>query len=401
MHEHIQAYFENEKRLNSINTATISPPSSVSKGEKSKFSKYRTEHAVSICTSEEIENLKKFDSPIKSSLKKSTHKFDYKIESPVQERQSFARDKNTVNMDLKRVSSQNLDDFEEKKEDEIEKTKNSFEKLSDKNSFDEIPLEQSFSKTRRQSSITKSLRLSYISRKKSLIKEKNDFEDANEKEEKERTNHRLMYRQRRSNLIDTNIHHFDHLFVLFLCCNIEKYNETVLISLYFSLLTFIYKILHFQGTFVESTIRNIDQTTSTLLEHKKEKKRFIKNIFEVNLSYELFNCGQTTSYSDGEIKNVSLKEKKKMSLKDEEDGDDIVMFLSDNCLDRVFYTNSNNMDALHHDPEMNIGINDFEFLKLISKGAYGRVWLVKRIKTGDIYAMKIVNFAEKVVNYII
>lgn len=121
----------------------------------------------------------------------------------------------------------------------------------------------------------------------------------------------------------------------------------------------------------------------------------------MNLSYELFNCGQTTSYSDGEIKNVSLKEKKKMSLKDEEDGDDIVMFLSDNCLDRVFYTNSNNMDALHHDPEMNIGINDFEFLKLISKGAYGRVWLVKRIKTGDIYAMKIVNFAEKVVNFII
>jgi serine/threonine protein kinase len=42
-----------------------------------------------------------------------------------------------------------------------------------------------------------------------------------------------------------------------------------------------------------------------------------------------------------------------------------------------------------------MGINDFEFIKLISKGAYGRVWLVRRKKTEDVYAMKIVNFAEK------
>lgn len=45
---------------------------------------------------------------------------------------------------------------------------------------------------------------------------------------------------------------------------------------------------------------------------------------------------------------------------------------------------------------IDIGIKDFEFLKLISKGAYGRVWLTKRKSTGDLYAMKIVNFAEKV-----
>jgi hypothetical protein len=45
---------------------------------------------------------------------------------------------------------------------------------------------------------------------------------------------------------------------------------------------------------------------------------------------------------------------------------------------------------------MDFDINDFEFLKMISKGAYGRVWLVKRKKTNDIYAMKIINFGEKV-----
>ena len=38
-----------------------------------------------------------------------------------------------------------------------------------------------------------------------------------------------------------------------------------------------------------------------------------------------------------------------------------------------------------------IGILDFDFIKLINKGAFGRVWLVKRKQTGDIYAMKIVN----------
>ena len=45
---------------------------------------------------------------------------------------------------------------------------------------------------------------------------------------------------------------------------------------------------------------------------------------------------------------------------------------------------------------VSVGIGDFEFIKLISKGAFGRVWLVKRKLTGDIYAMKIINFAEKV-----
>jgi len=42
-----------------------------------------------------------------------------------------------------------------------------------------------------------------------------------------------------------------------------------------------------------------------------------------------------------------------------------------------------------------ITINDFEFIKLISKGAYGRVWLVRRKITGDHYAMKIINFADR------
>lgn len=46
--------------------------------------------------------------------------------------------------------------------------------------------------------------------------------------------------------------------------------------------------------------------------------------------------------------------------------------------------------------EQNANIKDFEFMKIISKGAFGKVYLVKRKATGDYYAMKMVNFAEKV-----
>ena len=49
-------------------------------------------------------------------------------------------------------------------------------------------------------------------------------------------------------------------------------------------------------------------------------------------------------------------------------------------------------------PEDTVTINDFLFIKLISKGAFGRVWLVKRKLTGEYYAMKIINFADKLTN---
>ena len=38
-------------------------------------------------------------------------------------------------------------------------------------------------------------------------------------------------------------------------------------------------------------------------------------------------------------------------------------------------------------------IDTFEFLKFISKGAFGRVWLVRKKATGDLYAMKIIEIS--------
>ena len=47
--------------------------------------------------------------------------------------------------------------------------------------------------------------------------------------------------------------------------------------------------------------------------------------------------------------------------------------------------------------QQNVNIHDFQFIKIISKGAFGKVYLVKRKATEDYYAMKMVNFAEKVI----
>ena len=43
-------------------------------------------------------------------------------------------------------------------------------------------------------------------------------------------------------------------------------------------------------------------------------------------------------------------------------------------------------------------IEDFEFLKILGKGAFGTVWLVRKIITKDIYAMKIIDFGKNVKN---
>jgi len=42
-----------------------------------------------------------------------------------------------------------------------------------------------------------------------------------------------------------------------------------------------------------------------------------------------------------------------------------------------------------------IGIHEFNFIKMISKGAFGRVWLVEKKATGDLYAMKIIDSSHK------
>lgn len=43
-----------------------------------------------------------------------------------------------------------------------------------------------------------------------------------------------------------------------------------------------------------------------------------------------------------------------------------------------------------------VSMEDFEPIKFIGKGAYGTVWLVRKKATGDEYAMKIVDWRDRV-----
>lgn len=43
-----------------------------------------------------------------------------------------------------------------------------------------------------------------------------------------------------------------------------------------------------------------------------------------------------------------------------------------------------------------VGIDDFQFLKFIGEGAYGRIYLARKRATGDIFAIKVVDYADRV-----
>lgn len=45
---------------------------------------------------------------------------------------------------------------------------------------------------------------------------------------------------------------------------------------------------------------------------------------------------------------------------------------------------------------MNVGLKNFDFLDMLGVGAYGAVWKVKKRKTNDIYAMKVIDTKQKV-----
>ena len=49
-------------------------------------------------------------------------------------------------------------------------------------------------------------------------------------------------------------------------------------------------------------------------------------------------------------------------------------------------------------PEQNlVNFQDFNFLKLVNKGSYGKIWLASRKKTDDIYAIKIIDIFNEAI----
>lgn len=46
--------------------------------------------------------------------------------------------------------------------------------------------------------------------------------------------------------------------------------------------------------------------------------------------------------------------------------------------------------------EFTIGFKDFEFIRFLGQGAYGGVYLVKKKTSSDLYAMKVIDFNNKI-----
>jgi len=54
-------------------------------------------------------------------------------------------------------------------------------------------------------------------------------------------------------------------------------------------------------------------------------------------------------------------------------------------------TSAKNMVASEREADANVALGDFELLKVIGRGSYGKVMQVKRRDTGDVYAMKVLK----------
>ena len=54
------------------------------------------------------------------------------------------------------------------------------------------------------------------------------------------------------------------------------------------------------------------------------------------------------------------------------------------------------VDEPHHRKPSRMSIKEFDILKCVSRGAYGRVFLARKKTTGDVYAIKVLRKSEMV-----
>ncbi len=55
-----------------------------------------------------------------------------------------------------------------------------------------------------------------------------------------------------------------------------------------------------------------------------------------------------------------------------------------------------NTEALARLREGNVGVDDFELLRVLGKGSFGKVFLVRLLATSQVYAMKVLKKSEVV-----
>jgi len=156
------------------------------------------------------------------------------------------------------------------------------------------------------------------------------------------------------------------------------------------------------GKFIHAgTPRNRSRTTANQTSEKKLRKQTF-NQNENNLP----NINGKLKFSEIEIEKESvqspgifaedLHSDHEENLLHREGKESSRSFLMDTPLERGYHSDSYvDYSKKIDDSQPRIGMSDFEPLKMISKGAFGRVWLVRRKATNDLYAMKIINLTEK------
>lgn len=108
--------------------------------------------------------------------------------------------------------------------------------------------------------------------------------------------------------------------------------------------------------------------------------------------------------SDTESKVPSLKDGSRILADDfgldepkDRKGKDVTgsMLFDPAEIERGYHSDSQVKAGVRVNNQQLIGMSDFEPLKMIGRGAFGRVFLVRRKATNDLYAMKVINLTEK------
>jgi len=121
----------------------------------------------------------------------------------------------------------------------------------------------------------------------------------------------------------------------------------------------------------------LSESDGVIMNMKQEEEKLDEEEEESSKSSSCSSCGSSSDDEDEE---------------DDEIDNEISLFST-----RGYYSDSERCQVKNLEQNNEISsIEEFDFIKLLGKGAYGKVYLVKKKKTGDLYAMKIVDYADKV-----
>jgi len=113
---------------------------------------------------------------------------------------------------------------------------------------------------------------------------------------------------------------------------------------------------------------------------------------EENLSKSSFPSLKESTF---EKRVVETPNKRGSAFKKASSGHD--MALCESPIARGYHSDTNHRPKRKRSfgESSDVSIRDFEFIKFLGKGAFGTVWLVRKKATGDCYAMKIVDWADR------